>query len=102
MPKPFSKKNSSGTIQPIAGRIKGFIAFPRVLAYYNSAVHRFNHYIQRTPQKQQVNRSCLIVMYTGISLADTKQKNELQWTTEDNRKKKFLKALKTLTLFYSQ
>ena len=32
MPKPFSKKNSSGTIQPIAGRIRGFIPFPRVFA----------------------------------------------------------------------
>ena len=31
MPKPFSKKNSSSTIQPIAGRIRGFIPFPRVL-----------------------------------------------------------------------
>ena len=30
MPKPFSRKNSSGTIQPIAGRIRGFIPFPRV------------------------------------------------------------------------
>ena len=30
MPKPFSKKNSSATIYPIAGRIRGFIPFPRV------------------------------------------------------------------------
>ena len=32
MPKPFSEKNSSGTILPIAGRIRGFISFPRVFA----------------------------------------------------------------------
>ena len=63
MPKPFSLKNSSGTIQPIAGMIRVFIPFPRVfawkvsviarleyeLAYYDSAVHRFNHYTTRTP-----------------------------------------------------
>ena len=28
MPKPFSSKNSSGTIYTIAGRIRGFIPFP--------------------------------------------------------------------------
>ena len=63
MPKPLSLKNSSGTISPIAGRITGFIPFPRgicpkvnviarleyELAYYDSAVHRFNHYTTRTP-----------------------------------------------------
>ena len=57
MPKPFSKKNSSGTIQLIAGGIRGFIPFPKgicpkvnviarlvyELAYYDSAVHRFNY-----------------------------------------------------------
>ena len=32
MPKTFSLKNSSGTIKPVAGRIKGFIPFPRVFA----------------------------------------------------------------------
>ena len=32
MPKPFSEKNSSSTIQPIAGSIRGFIPFPRVFA----------------------------------------------------------------------
>ena len=32
MPKPFSEKNSSGTILPIAGRIRGFIPFPRVFS----------------------------------------------------------------------
>ena len=30
MPNPFSEKNSSSTIQPIAGRIRGFIPFARV------------------------------------------------------------------------
>ena len=30
MPKPFSEKNSSCTIWPIAGRIRGFIPFPWV------------------------------------------------------------------------
>ena len=30
MPKPFSQKNRSCAIQPIAGRIRGFIPFPRV------------------------------------------------------------------------
>ena len=30
MPKPSFKKNSNGTIQPIAGRIRGFIPFPKV------------------------------------------------------------------------
>ena len=62
MPKPSFEKNISGTILPIAGRIRGFIPFPRVclkvnviaqlgyeLAYYDSAVHRFNHYTMRTP-----------------------------------------------------
>ena len=53
-PKPFSQKNSSGTIQPIAGRIRGFILFPKgislkvnviarleyELVYYDSTVHR--------------------------------------------------------------
>ena len=53
----FSLKNSSGTIQPIAGRIRGSNTFPKgicpkvnviarleyELAYYDSAVHRFNH-----------------------------------------------------------
>ena len=32
MPKPFSLKNSWGIIQPIVGRIRGFIPFPRVFA----------------------------------------------------------------------
>ena len=59
MPKPSFK--SSGTILPIAGRIREFIPFPRIfcpkvnviarlefeLAYYDSAVHRFNHYTRR-------------------------------------------------------
>ena len=53
MPKPFSWKNSCGTIEPVAGRIRGHVPFPKVnviarleyeLAYYDSAVHRFNHY----------------------------------------------------------
>ena len=30
MPKTFSKKNRSGTIYPIAGRIREFITFPKV------------------------------------------------------------------------
>ena len=61
MPKPSFKKNGSGTIQPIARRIRGFIPFPRVfclkvnviallefrLAKYDPAVHRFNHYSTR-------------------------------------------------------
>ena len=55
MPKPFSYKNSSGTISPIAGRIRGFTKVNVIarleyeLAYYDSAVHRFNHYTTRTP-----------------------------------------------------
>ena len=62
MPKPFSEKNSSGTIQPIARRIGVFSTFPDgicpkvnmkqlkyELAYYDSAVQRFNHYTARTP-----------------------------------------------------
>ena len=62
MLKLFSKKNSSGTIQPIAGRISGVHTFPKgicpkvnviarlvfELAYYDSVVHRFNHYTTRT------------------------------------------------------
>ena len=32
MRKPFSYKKCSGTIKPIAGRIRGFIPFPRVFA----------------------------------------------------------------------
>ena len=32
MPKPFSKKDRGGTIKHIAGRIRGFIPFPRVFA----------------------------------------------------------------------
>ena len=32
MPKPSFEKNSSVTIQPIAGRIRGLIPFPRVFA----------------------------------------------------------------------
>ena len=32
MPKPFSSKNSNGTMLPRAGRIRGFIPFPRVFA----------------------------------------------------------------------
>ena len=31
MPNPSFYKNSSGTIQPIAGRIRGFIPFPSVI-----------------------------------------------------------------------
>ena len=62
MPNLFSKKNSSGTIQPIAGKEKGVHTFPKgicpkvnviarleyELAYYDSAVHHFNHYTTRT------------------------------------------------------
>ena len=62
IPKIFSQKRSSGTIWPIAGRIRVFIPFPKgicpkgnviarlefELAYYDSAVHRFNHYTTRT------------------------------------------------------
>ena len=32
MPKPFSLKYSSGTIEPVAGRIRVFISFPRLFA----------------------------------------------------------------------
>ena len=28
MPKPFSQKNCNGNIQPVGGRIRGFIPFP--------------------------------------------------------------------------
>ena len=64
MPKPFSKKNSSGTIW----EDKGVHTFPKgicpkvnviaqleyKLAYYDSAVHRFNHYTMRTPPRVSV------------------------------------------------
>ena len=57
MPKPFSEKNSNGTMLSIVGRIRGVHTFskgicPKVnvvawleyeLAYYDYAVHRFNH-----------------------------------------------------------
>ena len=60
MPKPFSKKNNSGTI---AGRIRGVHTFPNnicpkvnvvtrlefELTFYYSAVHRSNHYTTMTP-----------------------------------------------------
>ena len=65
MPNPSFKKNSSCTIWPITGRIRGFIPFtkgicPKVnviarlqfeLAYYDSAVHSFNHYITWVVEK---------------------------------------------------
>ena len=51
MPDPFSLKNSSCTISPLGGKIRGFITFPREvnviarleyeLAYYDSAVYHF-------------------------------------------------------------
>ena len=65
---PF-KKNSSRTIYPTAGRIKGYRLFPKgirpkvkvlarpefELAYNDSEVHCFNHYISRTPQSFEKN-----------------------------------------------
>ena len=66
MPKLFFEKNTSSTIQPIGGRIRGFMPFPRIfarkrtiarleyeLAYYDSEVHRVNHYTTRTPPRDQ-------------------------------------------------
>ena len=63
MPKPSFEKNRSGTIQPIAERIRGLILFPRAFArkmnviarlefelgYYDSAVHCFDHYTTSIP-----------------------------------------------------
>ena len=63
MPKPSFKKNSSGTIKPLAERIRGLHTFPMgicpkrklierleyELADYDSAVHHFNHYTTRVP-----------------------------------------------------
>ena len=31
MPKPFMENNNSDTIKPIAGEIRGFLFFPKVL-----------------------------------------------------------------------
>ena len=63
MPKPFFKKNSSGTYlthswedKGVHGLHKGICLKVNVitrleyeLAYYDSAVHRFNHYTTKTP-----------------------------------------------------
>ena len=67
MPKHSFKKYISCTILPIAGRIRGFIPFPRgiypnvnviarlvfELAYYDSVVHRVDYYTTRTPPKKK-------------------------------------------------
>ena len=63
MPKPLSEKNSSGYYLTHSWKDKGVHNFPKgicpkgnvtawleyELAYYDSAVHRFNHYATRTP-----------------------------------------------------
>ena len=63
MPEPFSKKNSSGTNLTHSWENKGVHTFPKgicpkvnvivqleyELAYYDSAVHHFNHYTTKTP-----------------------------------------------------
>ena len=76
MTKLFSSKNSSGTILPITGRIRGFIPFPKGIcpkvnvtarleyerAYYDSAVHRFNHYTTTTTPS--------LIVFSHLSLID--------------------------------
>ena len=63
MPKPFSKKNISGTIKPHSWEDKGAHTFPNgicpkvnvverlefELACYDPALRRFNRYTTRTP-----------------------------------------------------
>ena len=80
MPKPFSEKNSSGEDKEVHTFPKGICPKVNViarlefeLAYYDSEVHRFNHYSTRTPPhiSQWITlptQSCLVLYYFCANL----------------------------------
>ena len=71
MPKPFFEKSSSGNIQPKAGRIRGFILFPRVFArtWKFEEAYSHSHSSEKPPANTDVKNSQEVIIIIIIIMS---------------------------------